>query len=205
CQEINDDFEYKLWTDDNINEVFMYNKEYYDSWYQVKKAGAADILRIDILYQFGGIYVDVDTVCLKKFDQALLAEQFFAGYESLNNSLSNSPNSQLIANGVLGSIKSHPLLDLMRQNIKSKDLSETKSAWKTVGPALLTRSYHLFLKFTWNRDWSVKVRPFSDFYPYHHSEGKTIPQTTDELNSTLSKHNQMNSFTFALWGGTLLN
>jgi|TARA_B100001971_G_scaffold208533_1_gene230506 mannosyltransferase OCH1-like enzyme len=54
----------KVWTDDNIPK--LYNQEIYDK--VTHPAYKADIARLEILYEYGGLYVDADTVCLKPLD-----------------------------------------------------------------------------------------------------------------------------------------
>jgi len=43
----------------------------------------SDFIRLDLLYKFGGIYLDIDTICIKPFDD-LLQNKFVLGYEMAN-------------------------------------------------------------------------------------------------------------------------
>lgn len=76
-KEKNQDFEFKLWTHAPGSPVIdeFIKKEYPDIYdifnkckYGVQKA---DIARIAILYHYGGIYLDLDILCLKKFDDLI--------------------------------------------------------------------------------------------------------------------------------------
>jgi len=96
--------------------------------YQTKKwAFASDYIRLYALYNEGGIYLDVDVLVKKKFDEFLTAD-FFTGVEyhydvvknentkELLNSDGTSKSHQTIKPGigiqaaVLGSIRGHPFL-----------------------------------------------------------------------------------------------
>ena len=61
CQEF--EYDYILWDDQKVSEMNMVNKYFYDN--EQTYNGKSDILRYEILYQHGGIYVDADSVLLK--------------------------------------------------------------------------------------------------------------------------------------------
>ena len=72
----------------------MINKEAYRQALQMKSYGAAsDVLRLDILNKFGGVYVDIDYFCVGRLDDIANVEtQFFCcasntGTVELNNGL----------------------------------------------------------------------------------------------------------------------
>ena len=44
--------------------------------------GKADILRWEILYKYGGIFVDADSICIEPFCDLLKLNKSFAGYEN---------------------------------------------------------------------------------------------------------------------------
>ena len=68
------DWEYKLWTDKDIDSLNIINKKQYDN--ATNFGTKSDILRYEILYQFGGVYVDTDFECIKKFDDLLYLDFF---------------------------------------------------------------------------------------------------------------------------------
>jgi mannosyltransferase OCH1-like enzyme len=68
-KELHPDFEYRLWTDKDIN---PYNFNNYNYILQSKSfAQKADIMRYEILYRYGGIYLDIDFEVFKKLDNLL--------------------------------------------------------------------------------------------------------------------------------------
>lgn len=72
------DYEYKLWNEDNFDVNSMpYTKEAYD---MKKYAFVSDYVRLWALCNEGGLYMDVDFVVFKPFDE-LLSCKAFAGFE----------------------------------------------------------------------------------------------------------------------------
>ena len=103
----NPDFSYKLWNNDNINELFT-DFPIYKKVYDIEKTwnGKSDILRYLILYLYGGIYIDADSVWLGRSMNDLLNCKIFAGIE---------PNTNVITGGVIGSVKGNKLfLDIIK-------------------------------------------------------------------------------------------
>jgi len=61
-KEINKEFEHILWTDENLPTLPDKIKELCDFHYKTKHfALAADVLRVYLVYEFGGFYLDIDT------------------------------------------------------------------------------------------------------------------------------------------------
>lgn len=69
-QEKHPDWQFHLWTDDNLPP--MINQAIYD---QVESyAEKSDVLRMELLYRYGGLYVDTDVECLKNVEPLLEGE-----------------------------------------------------------------------------------------------------------------------------------
>ena len=143
-------------------------KKLYSS-FSSELAGKADILRLLILYKFGGVYIDADSVVMKpeKFHRFLKkTEGVFFGWENLTaartRKLGLGKIRRLVANGLIGAEAGHPFLKALLEGIveNSKRTSETE-AWKTVGPLYVTKMYmSLKKKFP-----DVHVFPMKYFYP----------------------------------------
>lgn len=72
------DYEIKEWNETNYN--FTKN-EYMRQAYEAQKWGfVPDYARLDIIYEYGGIYLDTDVEILKSFDE-LLNDKVFFGFE----------------------------------------------------------------------------------------------------------------------------
>jgi inositol phosphorylceramide mannosyltransferase catalytic subunit len=66
--------------------------------------GVADLMRYEILFEHGGVYVDADSTSVRPLDHWLLTPPLFAVWESEQH------RPGLIANGFIGSVPQHPAL-----------------------------------------------------------------------------------------------
>ncbi|KAJ3211151.1 hypothetical protein HK099_008090 [Clydaea vesicula] len=173
CKKINNDFKFMFWTNNNISQINLVNKAYFNIWRNTKDEipGATDILRYEILYQFGGIYMDIDTICVKPFND-LVNKSFFIGYEMFNNTGSVDPTNPMIANGVIGSKKQNFFFYLIKQYFKSKT-KKMETAWIETGPAFLTRFLKMFNEKFFKTHEQLEVLDYKKFYPFHHSEANS--------------------------------
>lgn len=72
------DYEIIEWNESNYN---IYKNNYIKNAYEQKKyAFVSDYVRFDVLYDYGGIYFDVDVEVINRFDDKLLERGFF-GFE----------------------------------------------------------------------------------------------------------------------------
>ena len=75
------DWEFKLWNESNLD---LESCDYIREAYKGKKyAFVSDVVRLEKLYQYGGVYLDVDVELLKPIDDFLNLD-CFAGFESGN-------------------------------------------------------------------------------------------------------------------------
>lgn len=61
------DWEYRLWTDKDIENLELINKELYDK--APNPGEKSDILRLELLYKFGGVYLDTDCELVQPLDE----------------------------------------------------------------------------------------------------------------------------------------
>lgn len=89
------------WSEDNYDvSRNLYMKQAYDA----KKWGfVPDFARLDIIYRYGGIYLDTDVELLKNIDR-LLDDDFFCGFEL------NSKGATAALGLGFGAVKEHPLV-----------------------------------------------------------------------------------------------
>ncbi|PCI95855.1 hypothetical protein COB11_00950 [Candidatus Aerophobetes bacterium] len=78
---------------------------YHDSDNYAEKA---DLLRYEILFQEGGIYVDHDVECYKPFDKFVSGYDLFCGLEPLHAPLGSTAVEA--CNNLIGACPSHPIL-----------------------------------------------------------------------------------------------
>lgn len=131
----NSNYEYILWTEKEIKKrkIIFECQDAIDKMSEIN--GKADIMRWELLYNYGGIFIDADSICVEPLDDFFLEKEGFAGFENEN------VRKGLVATGTMGFIKNHPLCKDAIEWVKSNDsCPETcqKRAWATVGPVLLT-------------------------------------------------------------------
>lgn len=112
-------------------------------------AQKAGLVRLELLYTHGGIYVDSDVQPLKPMT-SLLGCQAFAGYE----------DETVVPDAVLGSVPGHPAFLLLLESA-CQLVSQGADAWHS-GPGNLTKTVV-------GRD-DVVLLPPGAFYPYHYLE-----------------------------------
>ncbi len=103
--EHNPDWELKFWTDDNLPP--LYNQEIFDMmpvW-----AAKADILRYELLYNYGGVYSDADSYCKKPLEPLIGNLTCFA-------MISNK--GKTVCNAILGATKNHPSYEKIVYGLK---------------------------------------------------------------------------------------
>lgn len=162
----------------------------------------ADVLRLLLLYIYGGVYTDIDAVCVQPFDPVLA----YAAKKSVDMVVARESDRHcgaLIANGVIvASPASRTLTALIAEVAVRISSGPTTgytqfTAWQTSGPSLFT---HVFAHH------ASQVNGFvlsSDaFYPVHYNDMNIMPlSTTDLLDIARFK----GSYTIQLWRGTTKN
>lgn len=90
------DYEIKQWNEKNlpIDKIKKSSKFFRDCYNKKLWAFASDYLRLYLLYEYGGIYLDTDVQVIKNFD-SFLDLDFFAGLES----------NEFVGTGVIGAKK----------------------------------------------------------------------------------------------------
>jgi GT2 family glycosyltransferase len=148
----NPDYEYICWTEEKIKELnftFRCQKiiDIVDLYH-----GKADIMRLEILYKYGGIYLDADSICIEPLGDAFLKNKAFATYEN------EIKRGDLVANGNMGFVPNYSLCeDAINYILDEKNLNYilTNPPWVALGPGLLTSL--------------LKTEKYKDFvvYPSH--------------------------------------
>ena len=75
----NDRMEYIRWNESEIvkrNMIFKCQEKIDD---MTEINGKADIMRWEILYHYGGVFLDADSICIEPIDNTLLSTKAFAG------------------------------------------------------------------------------------------------------------------------------
>lgn len=157
-QEKNPDYEYKLWTD---NDITNYNFKNKNLFYSTKNLGQrSDILRYAILQEYGGIYLDADFISYKSFD-SLLHLDFFVGV-----SYDKEPT---VFNGLIGAVPGCKIITEANNILELKN-NDNMDVIKTTGPWFLTSKIYKNYK----EIKKIVVLPLTYFYPFPNgSEDRT--------------------------------
>ena len=148
----NPDWQYFLWTDDNISELNIINK---DKFLKANNPGMkSDILRYEVLYQYGGIYVDTDFQCLSSFDKFLNLD-FFTG-------IAYNTTVELYI-GLIGCIPKHKIIEDCILNMKSVREGNWEEIFNSTGTYYFTRNF--INNITENSE-NIVAFPPSYFYPF---------------------------------------
>lgn len=187
----------KIWNDHDVENFFWSNG--YIKWLfeQAKTfAEKSDILRYDILYQFGGIYSDIDILCYKPFDDLISGSfDFFAGFQK-NTIPSGSLDS--ITLSLIGAARHHPIIKQCLDTLISKEEAPDKSLFERTGPGCFSLACQKGLS-SGKKD-TILILPCSYFYP--------LPFFENHVHKTLTAQEIKTHFiapeTMALhlWAGT---
>jgi hypothetical protein len=157
-QDKHPDFEYIYWTETEFEKRGIQFQCQSKIDIMTEYNGKADIMRWEILYKYGGYFVDADSICIEPFDDYFTEQTAFASFEN------EIVRAELIATGTMGFVPNHPLCKDIIQWIDSPEfdeLNKTVRAWGSVGPVLLTR----FLKTGKYTDFAIY--PSLCFLPFH--------------------------------------
>lgn len=104
----NPDWEYMLWLDKDVDNFGMENKAIFD---KIPNLGSkSDIFRYEVLYRYGGLYMDTDFFCLKSFNDFLHLDLFTgSGHVDMPEAF----------NGLIGVSKENPIFRKLIDRIKN--------------------------------------------------------------------------------------
>jgi mannosyltransferase OCH1-like enzyme len=158
---LNPDWTYMRWTDKEIAEHFPKGFKNQKHINEIEEwAGKADMIRYEILYKFGGIYVDADSICTNGLDDHFLDHSAFAGFEN------EQCRGNLIANGYMGSTKGNSFIKKLVDEIyKMPSVTQRitgRMAWQNVGPLFFT-------EMVMKHQPDISIYPSFVFIPEHYS------------------------------------
>lgn len=121
------DYKIWLWTDDIVNRMKLYNqKEFNISKGQYSKQ--SDILRFEILYHYGGIYIDSDCIPLRKMPNEVFNYEFIGVSEG-----------KIIATAFFGCTAKNDIMRHVVIELKINFYLETEDVLYQTGPKFLNR------------------------------------------------------------------
>lgn len=141
----NPSWEFRVWSDNDIasfpwsSSRSQYLYEHANNW-----AEKSDILRFEILYQFGGVYSDTDVICFKSFDDLIRSGiTFFAGIEY--NEINPIFKRPLIASAIIGAAKGSIVIKRSLELSKSAEEAPDVKQYMRSGPGPLSHACHEIL------------------------------------------------------------
>ena len=146
ARELHPNWEIKVWRDPVEKNDFLL-----EQYWEKTKSGAqfADLLRLDLLYRFGGVYVDGDLRLFRPLDSLIERFEFFIASE----------DGVRPTNALMGARKDSPVLRYLIDHLRTNEPDWNLPPNVTTGPDFL--SHHL----RWRND--VTLLPREVFYPYN--------------------------------------
>ena len=146
-KEMNNDFDYILWKDDDVDK-FMKNDfpEYYDKFNELPRMiMKIDMFRYFLMYKYGGLYADMDYLMFKQFD--ILNEKVVI---PTNRDLDNNNKLTNLGNCIFASVPNHPfwkslintLFTIDRKNLPFDGFD---NVIKSTGPIFVFNMYNNYL------------------------------------------------------------
>ena len=159
------DWEYWLWTDESARKLISERHPSLLSTFDeydlpVKKA---DALRYVVLYEFGGIYADMDMEALTSLEPLALKYSCFVGQEPYEHPILDSNFQGLVINALMGCEPHHPFIKSLIDNLPA--YSTMWHVLDSTGPHYMTVLYRQYYQGSQSDQNSVYITPSEYFYP----------------------------------------
>lgn len=170
--DLNPHWYIRWWHEHDIKTIARYMIKQNYEWMQAatNQAERSDILRLEILRRYGGIYVDTDMECLKPIDSVIDRRglKCFGGFECFNK----LEGRMIVGTAILGCTPKHPMMiaacdQLYPAMVKSRE-TESETLWRIVkgsGPHFYTNVWEQFAE-----DRTVAIFAPRTFYPGFQTE-----------------------------------
>jgi inositol phosphorylceramide mannosyltransferase catalytic subunit len=142
-------WEIKIWQDPIHSDGYLLER-----YWPKANSGAqlADLIRLDVIYKWGGVYVDGDMRLLKPLDALVENYDVFLA----------SAFGENLEGALIGARKAHPVIRTLIDDLLLNEPDWSLSPEKTTGPDLFARIAR------WNTD--VTILPRETFYSYRPDE-----------------------------------
>jgi mannosyltransferase OCH1-like enzyme len=117
-------WELRCWTDDNLPGDLRRREVYEPLRFPAERA---DILRLELLWRDGGVYLDTDMECLRCIEPIIDGLDFFTGYMKPDR----------VNNAFVGAVSGHPILDRAVHEVRPRNRYGLDKA--AAGPLFLDR------------------------------------------------------------------
>lgn len=189
-------WEIRVWTDTDVDSFFWSSQRLQTGFIQAETwAEKSDILRFEILYQFGGIYSDTDVICFKSFHDLVTNDLTFFGGLEFNYIIKDWNDPLYVGTAIMGAIKGSPIMKYSLDHYRTAQEAPTVNLVHRSGPGLVSRACHEAIASS-DKD-SILILPCSYFYPLPYNN-KWIP--SEEVLEFISPE----SLAVHLWDGSWL-
>lgn len=131
----NPSFQVKVWGNKEYEETTWRLQRHMDFLYPWAKAGVADLMRYEILYNEGGITLDADSYCLAPLEDWLLKPSAFTNWEH------ELDRPGLLGVNMMGGVKGNEFWKMVIDCLDYVDYLPPLQPWISTGPQLLTNIY----------------------------------------------------------------
>ena len=179
-----------LWTKEKVeSELFpLHNQEAYEA--ETNHGYRADILRLELLLRFGGVYADMDMECLKPMDPLLGLPAFLGRGKYCLYEI----GEQFIETSLMGSVPGHAFLEQVVRHLTTwAALFDGYSVSIRTGPQWVQRELYAY----WKRQdrQPLAILPRECFYPWWAAE----PEGTGVTPDTFAAHHWWASWNRPYW------
>ncbi len=178
------DWEFRLWTDEDIEGFNLVNKAAYDE--EKNYGGKSDILRYEILDRYGGVYLDIDVELIQSLDILHSTYEFYCCMMPCDRIAS-------INNCVIGASAGHPIIKGCIAEVGRR--RGTLDVLTRTGPLLFQEVFHALAPSLIDR--RIIALPKSFFFPL----ARKMPETREELHVLLKPE----TFGMHHWAGTWID
>lgn len=154
-------WEYNLWGNDKVRHMPMLNRDLFDA--ETAFQCQADILRLEVLYEYGGVYVDADIVSTVRDLRPALTEANETGFLITYEPDTKDKPYSVLGNSLIACTPKHPLILMLMAYIKQVYVykrAHYSVEWVT-GPLTYT-------KVLIHTNMPVTIPPSKQFYPAFH-------------------------------------
>lgn len=156
AKELHPDWQVHVWQDPIDTTGFLlahYHKQ------ATSGAQLADLVRLDVVYRDGGIYIDSDVRLIRRLDCLCRLDNFFCSEDGYH-----------LTNAVFGASKRDTAIRALIEDLLNVEPDWSEPANVATGPVFFRRILQ------WRTD--VLLLPRETFYPYNYNEAPRQPQLT---------------------------
>lgn len=183
-KDANPGWDFILWTDAHVKSFKLKNQDAFNK--AINWGEKSDIFRYEILYRYGGVYVDIDFECLRSFDVLNHICDFYTGI-----AYTSKP---ILYNGLIGAAKNHPILAACIEHVQASGTNNSEEIMAKSGPYFFTNTFFKSLKDCVNS--RIVAFPVTYLYPIPNNQRNKFNWHVNDIRRFLHPE----SFAVHYWG-----